>query len=76
MAPSRPNPIRRYKDRERITYSVLAERLGISEDYARKIGASLVTSVSPDTAKMFETRTDGRIKYIDVMRWVEANLAA
>lgn len=70
----RANPIRKYKDREKITYPVLAERLGISEDYARKLGASLLTTVSPEKAKQFEQRTRGAIKYIDVMRWVESHL--
>jgi hypothetical protein len=68
------NPVRHYKDNEGVTYVDLAERLGISEDYARKLGAGLVTSVSPAMARQFEDRTDGRIKYIEMMRWVEAHL--
>ena len=72
---SRPrNPIRRYKDREGITYVELALRLGISEDYARKLGCENLTSVSPKKARQFEQRTRGAIKYLDVMRWVEAHL--
>lgn len=70
----RPNPIRRYKDREKITYVVLADRLGISEDYARKLGCGSVTSVSAAMASQFDDRTDGAIKFLDVMRWVEAHL--
>ena len=68
------NPFRRYKDREDVTYAVLAERLNISEDYARKLGAGLVTSVSPAMARKLEDRSDGRIKYLDMMRWAEAHL--
>lgn len=68
------NPVRRYKVRERITYVTLAERLDISEDYARKLGAGLVTSVSPAMARQFEQRSRGGIKYIDMMRWIEAHL--
>ena len=69
------NPVRRYKTSEGITYVILAERLGISEDYARKLGAGLVTSVSPAMAYQFEERSEGAIKYIAMMRWAEAHLA-
>lgn len=64
------NPIRRYKDREKLTYPSLAERLGISEDYARKLGSDGVTTVAPRMAMQFEARTSGAISYRDVMRWV------
>lgn len=70
------NPIRRYKDREGITYTVLAERLGISEHYARKIGVDLARSVSPSLARQFEERSGGKIRYLDVMRWVGAAVDA
>ena len=68
------NPLRRYKDREKITYSVLAERLGISEDYARKLGCGIVTSVSPAMAKQLEQRSSGQIRYLDMMKWAERHL--
>lgn len=69
------NPFRHYKDAEGVTYVALAKRLDISEDYARKLGAGIVTSVSPAMARQFETRTNGRIKYTEMMRWVEEHLA-
>jgi hypothetical protein len=71
MARTPPNPIRAYKVREDLTYSQLAERLGISEDYARKLGSDGRTSVSPHMARQFEDRTTGGIRYAAVMRWID-----
>lgn len=66
-----PNPIRRYKDRNALTYPQLARRLGISEDYARKLGApNGIRTVSASLAMAFERRTRGAIRFLDVMRWV------
>lgn len=65
------NPIRAYKDRHALTYVELAERLGISEDYARKLGASLRCSMSPAMARQLESRTRGGIRYLEVMRWID-----
>ena len=67
-------PLRLYKERENITYRTLAERLGISEDYARKLGCGRLTSVSPKLARRIEKRSHGRITYIELMRWVERHL--
>ena len=72
----RNNPIRRYKDQEGLTYPELAERLGISVDYARKLGASIVTSVSPEAAKQFEERTFGALEYVSIMLWIKSHLDA
>ena len=70
-----PNPIRRYKLRHDLTFPALAEALGISEDYAKKLGTPRgVTSLSPEMAKQFERLTNGEIRFLDVMRWIEANL--
>ena len=68
MAPM-ANPFRRYKDEEQVSYVVLADRLLISEDYARKLGAGIVRSVSPDTADKFDRLTGGRIAYAEMMEW-------
>ena len=74
MSTIKKNPIRRYKDRHELTYTDLAATLDISEDYARKIGADLVKSVSRRTALKFEERTGGEIQYADVMRWIDENV--
>lgn len=76
------NPFLRFKRRRerelrrRFTYREMADQLGISEDLARKLGCESVTSVSPKLAKQFEERSDGAIRYLDVMRWVERHLDA
>lgn len=57
-----------------MTYVALAKHLGISQDYARKLGAGIMTSVSPKTARKLEKRSGGAIKYLDMMKWAEANL--
>lgn len=64
------NPIRAYKDRHELTYLELAKRLGCSWDYARKLGAGLVLSVSAPMAKRFDRRTRGELAFMDVMAWV------
>jgi DNA-binding transcriptional regulator YdaS (Cro superfamily) len=63
------NPIRRYKDRYGLTYPKLAKRLGISEDYAKKLGSGGVRSLSLARAKEIEDLTDGEIKFLDLVRW-------
>jgi len=72
MRPIR-NPIRRYKDRHELSYPQLALRLGISHDYARKLGApNGLRTVSTTLAKKIEARTDGEISFLDLMRWANA----
>ena len=69
--------LKRRRERERscrVTYKDLAEELGISEDLAKKLGCESVTSVSPRLAKQFEVRSGGAIRFMDVMRWVEAHM--
>jgi len=67
-------PVRIYKDREGITYRELADRLGLTEDYARKLGCGGVPSVSPKLALQVERRSHRRIKYREMMEWVRRNL--
>jgi len=77
MASSRVrNPIRRYKDRHKLTYPELALRLGISEDYAKKLGSDGVRSVSLAKAKDFERRTDGEIRFAALIRWMFDDVGA
>ena len=68
--PRRPNPIRAYKIRHHLTYRELAAKLGCSWDYARKLGAGLVLSVSAPMALRFDRRTRGELAFMDVMAWV------
>jgi hypothetical protein len=67
---NRSNPIRRYKERHKITYDQLARVLGISPDYAKKLGSDCVGSVSLAKARDFERRTEGEIKFSAVVRWM------
>jgi len=68
-----PNPFRRFKDRHGLTYSQMAERLGFSEHYARKLGAGMITRISADLALEIERRTRGELRFLDLMRWVYAH---
>lgn len=76
----KPNPFVRFKRRREkeegraLTYREMADELGISEDLAKKLGCESITSVSPRLAKKLESRSHGRIKYLDMMRWVESHL--
>lgn len=63
------NLIRAYKDAEDLTYPRLAKRLGISLDYAKKLGSGAVVGVSPRMAKQFERRSGGALTYDALMRW-------
>jgi len=69
---NRSNPIRRYKERHELTYEQLALALGISPDYAKKLGSDCVGSVSLAKARDFERRTDGEIRFQAVIRWMSA----
>ena len=67
------NPIRRYKDRRGLTYPQLAVQLGISHDYARKLGSpNGLRCVSNRLALQIEERTGGEITFLALMRWVQA----
>ena len=71
------NPLRRWKRQRRITYSEAAEILGITESYARKLGAENFGRgclVSPKMALQFERRSAGEITFRAMMRWIESNL--
>lgn len=82
--PTRPirNPIRRYKKRlarewgRPVTYGELAGILGLKEDFARKLGAETVTSISHRLAVQLEERSDGAIRYLDVMRWIRDRMSS
>lgn len=66
----RSNPIRRYKAKHELTYAQLAERFGISETYARKLGApNGLRTVSAALAQEIERATDGEIRALALMRW-------
>lgn len=72
MKRSRPaNPIRKWKLRNGLTYAQVAEALGISHDYARKLGAGLICHVSVVRAREIERRTKGEITFRALMRWAE-----
>jgi transcriptional regulator with XRE-family HTH domain len=71
-----PNPIRRYKDRHKLTYQKLAEVLGISEDYAKKLGSGGLRSVSIAKAEEFARRTGGEISFSALIRWMREGAAA
>lgn len=63
------NPYQRLKRKRDATWAGIAELLGISHDYARKLGCGAHRSVPPSTAKEWERRTRGDLKARDVLRW-------
>ena len=54
-------PIARYKRAHDLTYLELAGLLGITWDYARKLGCGSVRRTSPALAEQIEKRSDGEI---------------
>ena len=54
-------PIARYKRAHGLTYPQLAGLLGITCDYARKLGCGSVRRTSPTLAEQIEQRSGGEI---------------
>lgn len=71
-----PNPIRRYKDAHGMTYRELAKRLGISLDYAKKLGSGGLTRVSLEVAARIERKTRGEVSFAALVEWMRSRLAA
>jgi hypothetical protein len=69
-------PIRRFKQARRLTYRQLAALLGISHDYARKLGCGSVRTLSPRLARQIEKRTGGEIRAVDLIFPERASRAA
>ena len=61
MANRIETPIARYKRTHRLTYPQLAKQLGITCDYARKLGCGSVQRTSPSLAEQIEDRSGGEI---------------
>jgi len=59
--------IRDYKARHDLTYRELAERLGIGESLARKLGCGLRKRTRATTARRIEQRTRGAIRAVDLV---------
>lgn len=59
--------IGRYKRVHQLTYKQLAKLLGISHDFARKLGPGLVRTVSPATAERIEKATGGEIRAVELV---------
>jgi hypothetical protein len=55
-------PIKRYKRTHGLTYPQVATRLGITCDYARKLGCGSVRRTSPSLAVRIEFRSGGEIR--------------
>lgn len=69
-----PNPFSELLAAEDLSYDDFGRLLGVSSVYARKLAAGAIKTLPPRRAKDFERRTDGRLSYAALMRWVEANL--
>ena len=63
-----PTPVRKLKDALGIDYRELAIILGISYDYARKLGCGSIRHVSPRLAQQFQRRTGGKLQARDLVR--------
>lgn len=61
-------PVRKLKDALGVDYRELAAMLGISYDYARKLGCGSILHVSPKLAAQFERRTGGRLQARELVR--------
>jgi hypothetical protein len=70
---ARSNPIRDYQDAEQLDLVELAERLGISLDYAKKLASGAIGSVDVARAWDFDCRTGGALKFDDVVAWGASN---
>lgn len=56
-----------FKRRHQLKYPQLATLLGISHDYARKLGAGIIVTVSPKLAAQIEERSGGEIKAVELV---------
>ena len=62
MANSKETPVSRYKREHGLTYPQVAQLLGITPDYARKLGCGSVQRTSPDLAEQIEKLSGGEIR--------------
>ena len=60
-------PIARYKRAHGLTYLQVADLLGITWDYARKLGCGSVRRTSPALAEQIERRSGGEIAREDLV---------
>jgi predicted transcriptional regulator len=61
-------PVRRFKDELGLNYRAIAAILGISDDYARKLGCGAIGHVSPRLARQFERRSGGKLLARELVR--------
>jgi len=71
---SRANTVRQFKEELGVGCRELAEVLGISHDYARKLVCGSIKHVSPRLAQQFARRSGGRLKARDLVRQDVAQL--
>ena len=59
--------LRAYKARHGLTWEALAKRLGISPDFARKLGCGDRAGISARRARRIERRSQGEIRAADLV---------
>ena len=74
MKKSRTNVVRQFKEELDVDCRELAQMLGISYDYARKLVCGSIKHVSPRLAQQFARRSGGRLRARDLVRQDVAQL--
>src|SRR5687768_723267 len=67
------NPFRTYQDREDLAYAELADHLGISIEYAKKLVNGAIGHVEISRAWEFDRITGGELAFDDLIAWGAAN---